>query len=111
MEVLEHIDNMDLLIKTSYQKLKNEGLFFGSTINKTFFSYITAIIFAEKVFRLIPQNTHQWKKFINPNKLKKQLFFEKFLNIHIQGVKYNPFLESWKYTNSDQVNYFFSCIK
>ena len=73
MEVLEHVESVDLLLKKSREFLKNGGVFVGSTINQTIISYLTAIFFAENILKIVPKNTHQWTKFIRPNKLKKIL--------------------------------------
>ena len=65
--------------------LKNNGLFCGSTINKTFQSYFFAIIIAENILRLLPKKTHEWEKFVKPNFLKKILFSSGFINFDLKG--------------------------
>ena len=85
MEVLEHVQSVDLLIKKSKESLKNGGFFLGSTINQTITSYLTAIFFAENILKIVPKNTHEWSKFIRPNKLKKTLLMHEFSNIRFQG--------------------------
>ena len=77
MEVLEHINNIDIFINDIKKRLKPSGYLIGSTISKTLNSYINAIILAEKFLNLIPKGTHQWNKFITPNNLKKILLKKK----------------------------------
>ena len=48
MEALEHLNDIETLIKKVKESLKPDGKFIGSTINKTFNSYFQAIFFAEK---------------------------------------------------------------
>ena len=55
MEVLEHIDDIGILISNSKKLLKKNGIFLGSTINKTLSSYLLAIVFAENILRLVPK--------------------------------------------------------
>ena len=71
MEVLEHIDDIGILISNSKKLLKKNGIFLGSTINKTLSSYLLAIVFAENILRLVPKKTHAWNKFIKTNRIKR----------------------------------------
>ena len=88
--------------------LKNNGVLIGSTINKTLKSYLLAIIIAEKLLKIIPNNTHNWEKFLSPNLLKKYLIMNNFKEIQFQGSNYNPIVKNWKFIESLDVNYFFS---
>lgn len=107
MEVLEHINNIEFFIKKTKNLLKKNAYFLGSTINKTTLSFIKAIFLAEKVFRLLPENTHDWKKFVSPNKIKTILASNGYKEINFQGTTYNPFFERWSYDTSLNTNYFF----
>ena len=60
--------------------LKKNGLMFTATINRTFTSYIKAIIGAEYILRWLPIGTHDWNKFIKPEELQKKLNEKKFFN-------------------------------
>ena len=108
MEVLEHVENVEMLISKVNKLLKPKGKFIGSTINKTINSYLLAIFMAENILEIVPKETHSWKKFIKPNFLKKKLFFENFDEIIFQGVMYNPLKKEWKMVTSLSVNYMFS---
>ena len=108
MEVLEHIKNIDTFIKSITPILKKNSLLIGSTINKTFRSYLKAIIIAEKILNLLPPNTHDWSKFINTNRLKKILFINNFNDLNFNGVAFNPFVKGWKFADSKNTNYLFS---
>ena len=70
LEVVEHVDNLDLYLKSCYKLLKPNGLMFTATINRTFTSYIKAIIGAEYILRWLPIGTHDWNKFIKPEELE-----------------------------------------
>ena len=108
MEVLEHVDDVSTILQDIKRKLKKNGLFVGSTINKTLTSYITAIFLAENVLNLVPKGTHEWKKFIKPSYLKRNLIIEDFSHTRFKGLFYNPLLNNWKFINSQSVNYIFS---
>ena len=49
LEIVEHVDNVDLYISSCYKLLKNNGLMFTATLNRSFTSYIKAIIGAEYI--------------------------------------------------------------
>tara|TARA_B100000686_G_C16791822_1_gene979233 strand:- start:2127 stop:2849 length:723 start_codon:yes stop_codon:yes gene_type:complete len=108
MEVLEHVNDVELVVKNIKRLLKKNGIFIGSTINRTFQSLILAIFVAEKILKLVPQKTHSWEKLVKPNFLKKILLSQNFYSINFQGVSYNPLTKNWKYKESCNINYFFS---
>jgi len=105
MEVIEHVENVDLFIKKSSGFLKKNGIMFIATLNKTFKSYMLAIIGAEYILRWLPIGTHDWEKFIEPSKLlnlgkKNSLEFKK-----IDGMVFNPIMDQWKLSSDTSVNY------
>ena len=99
LEIVEHVDNVNLYIKSCYKLLKKNGLMFTATLNRSFNSYIKAIIGAEYILRWLPIGTHDWNKFIKPEELEKFLSDEKFITVDIKGLKFNPFKKKWKKTN------------
>ena len=111
MEVLEHVENVNQIISISNNILRKNGFFFGSTINKTLTSYLLAILFAENVFQIVPRGTHEWKKFLKPNFVKKKFLENGFNNFQVQGVKYNPFKNRWSISERTFINYMFYSIK
>ena len=78
MEIVEHVEDVELFIRKSSELLKKSGLMFVATLNKTLKSYIFAIVGAEYILRWLPIGTHEWEKFIEPYKLieygKKKFF-------------------------------------
>ena len=108
MEVLEHLNNIDMLINKVKELLNPKGIFIGSTINKTMSSFLLAIFLAENILNIVPKKTHSWKKFIKPNNLKKRLILSDFEDINFQGVIFNPLKNSWKVIRNVSVNYMFS---
>ena len=111
LEIVEHVDNVNLYIRSCYKLLKKNGLMFTATLNRSFISYIKAIIGAEYILRWLPIGTHDWNKFIKPEELEKLLSDEKFSTIDIKGLKFNPFSKKWKKTNDLSVNYIISSLK
>ena len=111
LEIVEHVENVNLFIQSCYKLLKKNGLMFTATLNRSFYSYVTAIIGAEYILRWLPIGTHDWNKFIKPEELEKILFEEKFITLDIAGLKFNPFLSKWKKTKDLSVNYIINSLK
>ena len=111
LEIVEHVDNINLYINSCNKLLKNKGIMFTATLNRTFISYIKAIIGAEYVLRWLPIGTHDWNKFLKPEELEAFLSKEKFSTLDITGLSFNPFFNKWKKSNDLSVNYIISSLK
>jgi len=111
LEIIEHVENVNLYIESCYKLLKKNGIMFTATLNRTVTSYIKAIIGAEYVLRWLPIGTHDWNKFIKPEELEKILFAKNFKTIDIKGLEFNPFINKWKKSNNISVNYIFCSAK
>ena len=105
LEIIEHVDNVDLFLESSSKLLKENGIMFIATINRTFESYIKAIIGAEYVLRWLPIGTHEWNKFLKPNEIHAKLEKLKFKNIETDGFNFNLFTQNWKKSKDCSVNY------
>ena len=111
LEIVEHVDNLDLYLLSCKNLLKKDGLMFTATINRTLMSYIKAILGAEYILRWLPIGTHDWNKFVKPEELQKKLDEKNFSTSDIKGLEFNPILQKWKKSNNLSVNYIISSIK
>ena len=111
LEIVEHVNNVNLYIRSCNRLLKKNGLMFTATLNRSFISYIKAIIGAEYILKWLPVGTHDWNKFIKPEELENFLSNEKFSTLDIKGLTFNPFLKKWKKSNDLSVNYIISSFK
>ncbi len=105
LEVVEHVENVDLYIKSCGDLLKKNGIMFTATLNKTLISYIKAIIGAEYILRWLPIGTHDWNKFIKPEDLEKKLSLANFRTVDVKGLEFNPIFNKWKKSDNLSVNY------
>ena len=111
LEIVEHVDNVKLYLKSCNSLLENNGLMFTATLNRTIVSYIKAIIGAEYILRWLPIGTHDWNKFIKPEELELLLAENSFSTKEVKGLEFNPFLRKWKKSNNLTVNYIICSIK
>jgi len=105
LEIVEHVDNVNLYISSCQKLLKKNGLIFTATLNRSLTSYIKAIIGAEYILRWLPIGTHDWNKFLKPEELENYLTKEKLVTKDISGLKFNPFTKRWKKSSDLSVNY------
>ena len=111
LEVVEHVENLDLYLSSCFGLLKQEGIMFTATINRTLTSYIKAIVGAEYILRWLPIGTHDWNKFIKPEELEKKLTDLNFSVTNLSGLSYNPIFQEWKETKDMSVNYIITVEK
>ena len=111
LEIIEHVEDVSLYIDSCYKLLKKNGIMFTATLNRTFTSYIKAIIGAEYILRWLPIGTHDWNKFIKPQELEELLLSKNFKTTDIKGLEYNPITKKWKKSNNLKVNYIFCSTK
>ena len=105
MEIIEHVEDINLFLKKSSQLLKKNGLMFVATLNKTLKSYIFAIVGAEYILRWLPIGTHDWDKFVTPYNL---IQFSKKNNLKLDkldGIKFNLFADKWQISEDKSINY------
>ena len=105
MEIVEHVNDVNFFLKESSKFLKKDCLMFIATLNKTFKSYIFAILGAEYVLRWLPIGTHDWNMFLKPQELieickKNSLALDELI-----GVTYNVMTREWNISSDDSVNY------
>ena len=105
LEIIEHVEDVQLYINSCSKLLKKNGLMFTATLNRTITSYIKAIIGAEYILRWLPIGTHDWNKFIRPEELEEKLSTENFKTIEVKGLVFNPLNNKWKKSNNLSVNY------
>ena len=105
MEIVEHVDDINLFLKESSKFLKKNGIMFIATLNKTLKSYIFAIVGAEYVLRWLPIGTHNWNMFVKPDDLIKICKKNSLRLDEILGVKYNVLSRDWYLSRDNDVNY------
>ena len=105
MEVVEHVDDLNLFLKKSSFLLKKNGLMFVATLNKTLKSYVFAIIGAEYILNWLPIGTHDWNKFVSPEELLNITRKNNLELIKIDGMFFNILKNEWMVSKDQSVNY------
>lgn len=107
LEIIEHVDDVDLFVKSCCDIVAPNGLLIFSTLNRTAKSYALGIIAAEYLLRWVPRGTHDWKKFLRPSEISRQLQENDFKTVDVTGLVYRPLSRDFALSKSDlDVNYF-----
>ena len=105
MEIVEHVQDINLFLKESSKFLKKNGIMFIATLNNTLKSYIFAILGAEYVLRWLPIGTHDWNMFVKPDDLVKICRENSLILDESFGVKYNIISDKWSLSSDEDINY------
>ena len=105
MEILEHVTDPEEFILTSALLVREGGLMFCSTLNRTLKAFGMAILGAEYLMRWLPKGTHQYAKFIRPEEMTRMLRDAGLTPDTPVGMSYNPLKSSWAITEDTSVNY------
>lgn len=112
LEIVEHVADVPLFLKSCVSLVRPGGMLFMSTLNRTVKSYGLAIVGAEYVLRWLPRGTHQWKKFLKPSELCGGLRREGMTIENMSGMAFNPFRNEWHLSDTDlDVNYLLAAIR
>ncbi len=112
MEMLEHVPDPASIIQACAKLCKPGGKLFFSTLNRNPKSYLFAILGAEKVLKLVPDGTHDFKKFIRPSELGSWIRQSGLQSTEMCGMTYNPLTKSSRLHPTDvDVNYMIATQK
>ena len=84
---------------------------FTATLNRSFVSYLKAIIGAEYILRWLPIGTHDWNRFLAPSDLQSIAIKNNLSEDEIVGMKFNLFYNKWEKSKDISVNYISTFLK
>jgi 2-polyprenyl-6-hydroxyphenyl methylase/3-demethylubiquinone-9 3-methyltransferase len=105
MEMLEHVPDPAVMLRTLAALLRPGGDLFVSTLNRTPKAFAVAIIGAEYLARLLPRGTHEYAKFIRPSEIAAAGRAAGLECLEIAGLHYNPVTGLCTLTRDPSVNY------
>lgn len=105
MEVVEHVDNVPLYMKSCADLVKPGGLMLTATLNRTLRARAFAIFAAERILRWLPVGTHDWNKFLTPDEIRT-LVTRSGLKVTAEtGVVFHPLADEWRKSADMAINY------
>jgi 2-polyprenyl-6-hydroxyphenyl methylase/3-demethylubiquinone-9 3-methyltransferase len=70
-DVLEHVDDVGSVVGQCARVLKEGGVFFFDTINRTWLSKLLMVDIVQDWLGVVPRGLHDWRKFIRPKELSR----------------------------------------
>ncbi len=105
MEVVEHVSNVPLYMKSCADLVAPGGLLFSATINRTARALAFAKFAAEYVLRWLPAGTHDWSKFLTPDELQALITRNGLRIVDKTGVVFHPLADEWRRSSDLGINY------
>ena len=105
LEVIEHVNDMPAFLASAASRLAPGGVLFVSTIDRTWKSFLFAIVGAEYILKLLPRGTHQWSMFVRPEELNAALADEGLVRRDLCGMRYEPLQHRASWCLDTRVNY------
>ncbi|KAI9472519.1 Hexaprenyldihydroxybenzoate methyltransferase, mitochondrial [Coemansia sp. RSA 1290] len=90
LEVIEHVRDPFLFVKSLVDLARPGGLIVLSTMNKSAVSWIVDIVVPEYIMRSVERGTHDYSKFIPPEELVQMLQACGVQILDTQGLVLNP---------------------
>lgn len=105
LEVVEHVSDVDAFVSGVARCVVPGGLMFASTIDRTWKSFIFAIVGAEYVLRVLPRGTHTWRRFVRPTELAFAAGRAGLQQSDLRGMRYLPLIHQATWCKDTRVNY------
>ena len=105
LEVVEHVQDVAAFVGKVAQHVAPGGLLLASTIDRTWKSFVFAIVGAEYVLRVLPRGTHQWQRFVRPAELAAAASRAGLQQIDLRGMRYLPLVHRASWCRDTRVNY------
>lgn len=111
LEVVEHVADREVFLNAAAMPLKSGGFMALATLNRTMKSLMMAKIGAEYVVRWLPVGTHDWREFVKPSELARDLRNAGMTPPGFIGLTYNPLRDAWRESDDLSVNYMAFTVK
>lgn len=93
-DVLEHVPDVERVVRESARVLRPGGIYLFDTINRTVRSNLIAIKILQEWAALVPREVHDWKMFIKPDELRQTLTHSGLEPQAVVGLK--PLIAPWQ---------------
>lgn len=85
-DTLEHVDSLERVVSEAARVLKPGGQFVYDTVNRTWKSRLLLEWLPQRVFRIVPPGTHEYRRFVRPAELHALLARHGLTNRETRGL-------------------------
>ena len=110
LEIIEHVADRGAFVRACCELATPGGLIVLSTINRTVKAFGLAIVGAEYVLRWLPRGSHDWRKFVRPSELARDLRDAGAKPADTKGLVFDIVANEWRLGTDLDVNYFMTAI-
>jgi 2-polyprenyl-6-hydroxyphenyl methylase / 3-demethylubiquinone-9 3-methyltransferase len=110
-EVVEHVVDVPEFLASVATVARRGGLLVFSTLSRTRTSFLKAIVGAEYVLGWLPRGTHDWRRFLTPAELGRQLRATRLRPIDVAGIDYVASRDEFILTRDPTVNYLIAAAR
>ena len=111
MEMLEHVPNPASVVAACAQLAKPGATLVFSSINRNLRAWLTAIVAAEYVLKMLPKGTHEYAKLVTPAELSGYCRASGLAVRASSGLHHNPITNRYWLAPDAGVNYMIATVK
>jgi 2-polyprenyl-6-hydroxyphenyl methylase/3-demethylubiquinone-9 3-methyltransferase len=105
LELIEHVPRPRELVGACAQLAKPGAKVIFATLNRTWLSFVLAILAAEYLMGLVPRGTHRYRRLITPVDITAWAAAAGLQAVDITGLHYDPFRRRCRIGGHRMVNY------
>jgi 2-polyprenyl-6-hydroxyphenyl methylase / 3-demethylubiquinone-9 3-methyltransferase len=111
LELVEHLADQNIFYEALGKLVRPNGAFIAATLNRTVKSFVLAIVGAEYILKWLPRGTHDWRKFVLPSELARNLQRNHLRVTRLAGITFTPQTGAWSISTDLSVNYLAMAVR
>ena len=111
MEMLEHVPDPASVIQALATLVRPGGSVVVSTLNRTPQAFLTAIVGAEYLARILPKGTHEYRRFLRPSEIGTAARAAGLHVADVAGRTMNPLTREFSISTNVSVNYLMRLVR